>query len=184
MKKIIATLVFISVSFMAKSQNVKSTSSVEKSLFGIQVGVLSIYALHEAKLSHSTTLRTELGLEPGVVNDNDKLFFTPVINIEPRWYYNLDKRQKKSKRIDNNSGNFCSLKTKYHPDWFTISDQKNINFSNSLSLIPTWGIRRNLGKHFNYETAIGAGYIHYFDKNNTDDNGLIINLHLRIGYSF
>ncbi len=43
---------------------------------------------------------------------------TPVITAEPRWYYNLNKRVSKSKNIEGNSGNFISLKTSYHPDWF------------------------------------------------------------------
>ncbi len=38
--------------------------------------------------------------------------------IEKKIYSNLNRRKKKSRRIDGNSGNFISLKTTYHPDWF------------------------------------------------------------------
>jgi hypothetical protein len=69
---------------------------------------------------------------------------TPVITAEPRWYYNLNKRVNKSKRIDGNNGNFISLKTSYHPDWFVISNYDNINIISDISLVPTWGIRRNI----------------------------------------
>ena len=61
--------------------------------------------------------------------------------------------------MDGNQGNFLSIKTSYHPDWFVISNYDNINIISDISIIPTWGIRRNIGKHFNSETGIGYRYI-------------------------
>ena len=53
--------------------------------------------------------------------------------------------------------------------------------------MPTWGIRRNIGNHFNYETGIGIGYVSYFNEDNVisfNENDVVVNLHLRIGYRF
>jgi hypothetical protein len=112
---------------------------------------------------------------------------TPVITLEPRLYYNLNKRVKKSRRIDGNSGNFISLKTSYHPDWFVISNTENVSVISSISIIPTWGIRRNIGKHFTYETGIGIGYRYAYAKQagflENESEGTV-NIHLRIGYRF
>ena len=80
-------------------------TSVEKSIFGIQTGVLGIWAYNETKLSNTIALRTELGFDFGIwettfYDDYDSPFLlTPVIVIEPRFYYNLEKRSKNSKSL-------------------------------------------------------------------------------------
>ena len=187
MKKIFLPLIFCGLTFITNAQN----ASVEKSTFGIQTGFLGIWAHNESKLSNQIALRSELGLDTGIfgsdVNDINGFLLVPAITLEPRWYYNLNKRQNKSKRIDANSGNFISIKTTYHPDWFVISNEDNINFISDISIIPTWGIRRNISSHFNYEAGFGIGYVHYFEKDNVvllDESGVTVNLHLRIGYRF
>lgn len=175
------------MTLVAKSQ----TASVEKSTYGIQTGFLGIWAHNESKLSNSIALRTELGFDSGIWGgsfyDGTGFLMTPVITLEPRLYYNLNKRVKKSRRIDGNSGNFISLKTSYHPDWFVISNTENVSVISDISIIPTWGIRRNVGKHFTYETGIGIGYRYIFAKQAgflENESEAALNLHLRIGYRF
>ncbi|WP_233530585.1 hypothetical protein [Gelidibacter salicanalis] len=136
-------------------------------------------------------MRSEIGLDTGVsISDGNNItgfLLTPVLTLEPRWYYNLNKRASKSRRTDGNSGNFISIKTTYHPDWFVISNESNLNFITDISIIPTWGIRRNIGDHFNYEAGFGVGYLHYFKKDNVifiSEPDVAVNLHLRIGYRF
>ncbi|WP_111708482.1 hypothetical protein [Lutibacter citreus] len=187
MNKILVTLTICLFTLIVKSQN----TSVEKSIFGVQTGFLGIWVHNESKLSNQFALRSEVGFDTGVFENNiyDKAGFilVPTITLEPRWYYNLKKRENKSKRIDGNSGNFIALKTTYHPDWFIISNEDNINFISDISIIPTWGIRRNIGNHLNFETGFGIGYVHYFEEHNfilIDDSDVTINLHLRIGYRF
>ena len=185
MKKIVLSLILCALTTIVVSQD----ASVEKSVFGIQTGFLGIWVHNEARLSNHIALRSELGLDAGVYgNDNiDGYLLAPSITLEPRWYYNLNKRQGKSKRIDGNSGNFISIKTTYHPDWFVISNENNFTFIPDITIIPTWGIRRNIGNHFNYEAGFGVGYIHYFKKDNVvliNEADVAINLHLRIGYRF
>ncbi|MCG9792937.1 hypothetical protein [Flavobacterium algicola] len=187
MNKTILTLVMISLSLTAKSQN----TSVEKSVSGIQIGLLGIWAHNEAKLSNQIALRTEIGLDSGIWSgdyyDGTGFLMTPVLTVEPKWYYNLNKRERKSRRTDGNNGNFVSLKLTYHPDWFVISNYDNINIINDVSIIPTWGIRRNIGNHFNYETGIGVGYRYVFAKQAgylENESETAVNLHLRIGYRF
>ena len=111
---------------------------------------------------------------------------TPVLTLEPRWYYNLDKGTSKSRPIFGNIGNFVSLKTSYHPDWFVISNSGNVGIISDISITPTWGIRRTLGGNFNYEIGIGIGYGHLFAKQAgyRYNESEAANLHLRIGYRF
>jgi len=189
MRKIVLTLIFCGITIIAKSQN--QDVSVEKSNYGIQIGVLGIWIHNETKLTNQIVLRSELGLDSGIFGGSfypkTGYIMTPVITLEPKWYYNLEKRVSKSKNISGNSGNFISLKTSYNPDWFVISNYDNLRVVNQISIIPTWGIRRNIGNHFNYETGIGLGFRHYFAKSAgylKDESETALNLHLRIGYRF
>ena len=187
MKKILLSIFFCGLTLLVKSQEV----SVERSIFGIQTGFLGIWAHNESRLSKQIALRSEIGFDSGIYSNDfynvSGFFMAPALTLEPRWYYNLNKRQRKSKRIDGNSGNFISLMTRYHPDWFLISNKNDLNFIADISIIPTWGIRRHLGNHFSYETGLGVGYTHYFMEDNVfllNESDVALNLHLRIGYRF
>ena len=187
MKKILFTLTFCGLTLIAKSQ----TASVEQFTYGIQTGVLGIWAHKETKLSNLIALRAEIGMDAGFWGGSfypkNGYLMTPVIRLEPRWYYNLNKRVSKSRNINGNSGNFLTLQTSYNPNWFVISNYDNVEVADQISIIPTWGIRRNIGSHFTYETGIGIGYRYIFAKNVgyiENEREAALNLHLRIGYRF
>jgi len=111
----------------------------------------------------------------------------PVISVEPRWYYNLEKRSVNKKNVKNNSGNLFSIKLNYNPDLFLISNNKKLNVVNQLAIIPKWGIRRVYGNHFTFETGFGLGPILYFGKgseNLENEDKVYVDLHLRVGYTF
>lgn len=187
MNKYILIVTLCGLIFTVNSQS----ASVEKSTCGIQTGLLGFWAYNEAKLSNTIALRTEIGFDFGIWEstfyDDSPFILTPVISLEPRFYYNLKKRLKKSKIIEGNSANFFALKTSYHPDWFVVFNTENVPIVNDISIIPTWGIRRNIGQHFNYETGIGVGYSYTFTKHanfSIDKSEIEMNMHLRIGYRF
>lgn len=184
MKKKILLLIICITSITSNCQ----TASVEKTTFGIQTGLLGIWLHNEMKLSNQMALRTEAGMNAGIFGGDfypkTGFLMTPVITAEPRWYYNLEKRKLNSKNISGNSGNFLSLQTSYHPNWFVISNYDNLKTFNLITIIPTWGIKRNIGKHLTYETAIGIGYGHQFREDFADSEGVTANLHLRFGYRF
>lgn len=183
MKKLFFALFLLAQ--VAQSQE-QDTASVEKSIFGIQTGFFGAWVHNESKLSNEISLRSEIGLDAGfVINGSYSGFiFVPSLRVEPRWYYNLDKRSAKGKNIKNNSGNFISLTTTYNPDWFMIPEKKNLNFISSVSVIPKWAIKRTYGNHFTFETGAGVGYI-FYTEDYGDINGEVgVDLHLRIGYTF
>lgn len=159
--------------------------SVEKSIFGIQTGILGAWVHNEFKLSNEISLRSEIGFDYGF-NDNgysQTSVLIPSIRLEPRWYYNLEKRAKKGRKIFNNSGNFLALNMTYNPDWFYISNKDNLNIISTLAFVPKWGIKRTIGNHFTYEAGFGIGT--FIVLNNYDvDNHVAVDLHLRVGYTF
>lgn len=187
MKKIATILTVCLFAVITQAQ----TASVEESTVGIQTGFLGVWVHNEYGLSNQIALRSEIGLDAGFFGgrfyNRSGFIMAPVITLEPRWYYNLDRRVKKNRHIDGNSGNFISLKTSYRPDWFVISNVEGLRLVSDVSFIPTWGIRRNLGNHFTYETGIGLGYVYYFAKEagfSKNEGEIALNLHLRIGYRF
>jgi len=164
---------------------------VEKSITGVQTGIIGIWINNELGLTKEIALRTEIGLDAGLMSgtyiDGTIFLLAPVITAEPRWYYNLDNRQKKGKSTQNNSGNFLGLNLSFHPDWFILSNVNDLSVMNQITIIPKWGIKRSIGQHFNYEAAIGLGYRHIFKKEYgyfEDENEAALDLHLRIGYIF
>ena len=176
---IVLLILFTSFSFAQEEP------SVEKSIFGIQTGILGVWVHNETRLTNSIALRTEIGLDFGI-NGNDNTTTTaliPSIRVEPRWYYNLEKRIAKNRKIANNSGNFLALNVAYNPDWFYISNKENINVISTVAFIPKWGIKRTVGNHFTYEAGIGlGGFIVLNDYE--PERKIALDLHLRIGYTF
>lgn len=138
MKTKILFIVFL-ISNFTQSQN--TNNNLEKSIFNLQTGVLGTWLNNEIKILPNFVLRSEIGLDAGLFtrdfsNSNTTTFLTPVINFEPRWYYNINKRSKNNKTVKNNSANFFTTSISYHPDWFVISSNENLNVYNQLSVIP------------------------------------------------
>ncbi len=179
MKKTLLTLVLLGITLTTTAQN----PSVEKSLFGVQAGILGIWGNYETKLTNLIALRGELGLSGSSFTSNER-FWAPEITLEPRWYYSIKKRHKKGKSILKNTSNFVSFRTRYRPDIIVIPNSTVTNFINDISYHLLWGIRRHIGSHFNYEAGMAIGYVDYLKDFFEYDDGLSLELHIRIGYSF
>jgi len=186
MKKSILLCAMLMAFTLAKGQDI----SVEQSIFGIQTGLLGIWGHNEFRMSNELAFRSEIGLDGGIFGgsyyEGTGFFLIPLLAIEPRWYYNMNKRASKEKRTDGNSANFLSLRIAYHPNWFMISNQ-DVDVVSDISIIPSWGLRRNLGQHFNFETGAGIGYVYYFAKNagySENEGEVTINILFKIGYKF
>lgn len=165
--------------------------SVEKSTFSFQTGFLGFWLNNESKLSDKFTLKTEIGFDAFTrSNEDDNMSLdalAPVITLEPRWYYNLEKRASKGRKIHNNGGNFVAITTSYHPDWFLLSGKEDMYVNHQLAIIPKWGIKRNIGNsNFTYELGAGLGYNFILNRRHSFDNSdqIWLDLHARIGYVF
>ncbi len=184
--KIIVTLTLLAFLLNVSGQE----ASVERSTYGIQTGFLGTWVHNELRITNSIALRSELGLDFNFWGGDfvkDGYLLTPVLTLEPRFYYNLEKRESKSRKIINNTGSFLSLRTSYHPDWFNFSNYDNISVIPDLSIIPSWGIKTHIGKHFCFEGGLGYRLRTTFTKSmgysrNINDDEL--DIHFRIGYSF
>ncbi|SHF17238.1 hypothetical protein SAMN05444377_104179 [Flavobacterium fontis] len=178
----------------------QTTAGVEKNFYSIQTGIAGIWITNETRLSNAIALRSEIGLEHdftvGQHYDNAGFILQPVLTVEPRLYYNLRKRNAQGRKTSFNSGDFLSIKTSYHPDWFVLNLDANFTKTADLSIVPTWGIKRQIGSNFTYETGLGFGYRIVYLKANRNQGSQYSNdgiqnrhqyvpyLHFRIGYVF
>lgn len=192
MKRILV-LVSVLSTMIAKSQDV----SVEKSIYGLQLGLVNLNFLNESKLNRKIALRTEIGFELGFVTkksndpsikDKTSTAVIPDITLEPRWYFGLDRRARLNKNTKNNSSNYLSLKTSFMSGTTPIINADNVKIVSSLYAIPEFGIRRNFSKHFNYEFSGGVGYRYniFSDSKGCDceHNNTYLDINARIGYDF
>ena len=179
-------ILFVCLIFVAKL-TAQEEASVEKSIFGIQAGVMGVWANSEVRLSNTITLRSEAGfamtnwtIGRSFYGYDNEAFIPLVLSVEPRYYFDINKRYSKGLRIDNNSATFFSLKINYHAGWLMLSGKQPSN----IQIIPTYAIRGNIGKHFNFEMGGGMGYQYTFTSIKEENNIWAFNTVLKVGYSF
>lgn len=187
---------FVLISFMAKAQEVEKVS-VEKNLYGVQLGLVSTSFYYETQLQRKITLRAEIGLvlgyatrdyEDPAIEDESSTLIVPYVTLEPRWYYGLDRRKRLGKKTYNNSSNYVSLATSYMSNKTPIMNNGDFDVVSAITVVPKYGIRRAFAKHFNYEFSVGVGYQYNVFSNasgcNCDHNDVALDIQARIGYDF
>lgn len=193
MKKYIV-LIFVLLTFLAKAQEVEKVS-VAKSLNSVQAGLFSLSFQNESRLDRKLSLRSEVGLTTGKAiieypngQSENSFLILPYVNMEPRWFYGLDRRSRLGKNTKNNSSNYFSLLTSYYFSQATIVNTKDFEVAPLFQIIPEYGFRRSIGKHFFSEASAGVGFRHnFFDKSYTytiDENETVIDIQFKIGYIF
>lgn len=185
------SLFLLSFSIIIAAQEKPRDQEVKNSIFNVQAGFAGIWLNNEAKIVNNLVLKSEVGLSAGLWGgdyyDNTGFLMTPLLHLEPRYYYNINRRISKQKSINNNSGNFFSLKTTFHPNWFVISNYDNLKIISDFSVIPSYGFRRKISQHLNYEFSAGLGYRHLYLKDsgyNSNKSEIAPDLTLRLGYTF
>jgi hypothetical protein len=190
---------FLFITFLVFNINaIGQQATVEKNIYGFQIGLLSASFQYETKLARKIALHFETGAslyfyETASFNSNGtrKLgtITAPFFSVEPRFYYGLDRRLRLNKNIRRNGSNFISINTTYAANNNEITNSHNdYEIVPSIFIIPTYGIRRNFAKNFNYEFLFGLGYrYNIFSKTkgcNCAQSETDLNLQAKIGYNF
>jgi hypothetical protein len=138
----------------------------------------------ELPTGNNSTFSSALGIGygggyPDLTSGRNGIIYiiSPFLDLQQKWFYNFDKRNNKEKTVDNNSGNFISMRfiTKGNSIADNVTRTSNIDFAFG----PTWGIQRKYGKNFHLLFDVGPQY--YFD---TNGNGNIwpIMFQLNLGF--
>lgn len=164
-------------------------AGVDRSVWGAQTGFWGIWGHYELRLTNTIALRTEAGLDlalaGGAFYQQTMVALIPTLALEPRWYYNLNRRSVRNKRVTGNCGNFFTVRILHLPDWFVISNVKDVSASGSFAVVPTWGIRRPLGRNWIYELGMGLFYDYPLPRNQpVRADQLALAPYIRIGYWF
>ncbi len=189
---------FAVITFLLTSlfSNISAFSQQVESLHSFQLGYPGIGYSYEHALGKQLSINMEAGVDwswtygantsdiapidnfPDInqpkeyTKNNFEINFSPVLRIEPRFYYSV-KRRFEVDRFTNNSASFFCITTSFHSTIF----QKNER--SYLELIPKWGFRRAMGKHFIFETQIGAGLNFY-----RNSHLFAAGLDIKFGYVF
>lgn len=160
---------------MGISHSLKAQQNLTENI-NFKIGVLGSWLAYEKPLGESFLLDAEFGYLGGILND--EFIFTSTIELEPRYYYNLNKRIQKNKNTKNNSANYLALQMSYIPDFLTATTKNNSNIDvlRTFSAIPTYGLRRNISGGLNFDFEIGIGYLWAKDFNNEVTANLLIGL--------
>lgn len=178
MKKIFA-IVIITITNLCFAQNVENN---ELTNFGrINLGLHGLDASYEMLISKKIVWENSIGMGMGssIYGSSVEYLFdftkpTPYIKSELKYIYNTERRISKQKSILNNSGNYIGLQTKY-----SFGNNNHYKLNQTLLTEIHWGIQRNLGKKFLFNTHIGLGYITDFD---SKDGHITPTVGLRFGY--
>jgi len=173
------TIYIIVLALIGISQSTQAQKGLTEN-FNAKIGVIGGWLAYEKPLSDSFLLDIELGYIGGILNS--EFIFTSTIELEPRYYYNLNKRIQKNKNTKHNSANYLALQLSYIPDILTATTKKNskINVLKTFSAIPTFGLRRNITGNLNFDFEIGIGYLWAKDF----DNEVTANLLIGLSYAF
>ncbi len=146
-----------------------------ESLHSIKLGFPSLTYSYEHALGKQFSINMEAGVKWGwqSFNNSLKINSNPFLQIEPRFYYNVKKRFGEGKFL-NNSASFFSICSGV--DFIKHTGE---SYYPTLFVVPKWGFRRAIGKHFIFETQIGGGvqFNRYSTKFRPD-------LNLKFGYVF
>ena len=85
----------------------------------------------------------------------------PFVDLQQKWFYNLNKRMNKDRSTVHNSGNFISFRMKSKGPSIAENISRTSDFDFGVG--PTWGIQRSYKEKFHLLFDIGPQY--YFDTN-------------------
>lgn len=152
-KKVIIFAILSAFSFSGYCQSENRIQNIHSG----KLTILGASYAYEHSLFEQAVLNIELILIGGFGNNyiyGEYWVVVPNIRIEPRYYYNFNKRILKEKNNLNNAANYIGLSIDYQP---SISIGENAQATEYLSFVPKYGIRRNIFKFLYFEGAIGIG---------------------------
>jgi hypothetical protein len=187
--QILFTILICIVCFnLANAQDTTSTNSKTKV---VSLNKIKLYALgfgfeREQAITKLKTIYFGASIEsvvpffPKNLGESDVLKFEYSINVAPiftagfRNYYNLKRREKLSKAIENNSASFIGLEYNLITP-ILLNNRYTTRYVNSLS--PIWGFQKSISKNSNLEFSAGPSL-------QTDFNNTRISGFARFGVNF
>jgi hypothetical protein len=159
MKGIFTTILLVSF-FPVFAQDVNTKHQLQN-LTKLDLGLRGIGFTFEPRLGNKLSMDLSAGLGGGynISAGNFEYnwnFLQPAVYVivNPKFYYNLDKRIEKGKKTGLNAGNYLGLVIKYTSKGLG----ENPDVWDALLFNLHWGIQRQVGKRWTFNTHAGIGY--------------------------
>ena len=157
--KIIITFYLLVLASFTYAQNEDSTGLTK---FGrLNIGVHGIEFSYELPISNKLVWENNLGIGLGMNTNGGMAHYyfaldrpTPFVKSELKFIYNRKKRISKERNIHNNSGNYIGFQAKY-----SFGNNNVYDLNESILTEIHWGLQKNLGKRFLFNTHVGFGYL-------------------------
>lgn len=151
-------------------------------LHKIKLSLLGLTYQWEKPVSHKSVLTIEGGIAGGMSFSSGSTSRTafhyaivPEMGIGFKNYYNLDKRFKKGKNINNNAANFIA--TDVFVNGNPVLSSNGVVAREAIGLTAAWGMQRSISSVINFEWQTGV-------IGGTDFTDWVIVPNLRIACSF
>jgi hypothetical protein len=178
------TLAFLLFFSFLSAQNTSTANNLEK-LVKLDLGLRGVGITYEPKLSNKMSIELSGGIGGGYDISFQEFTYSwnlldPALYVvvNPKYYYNRNKKQAKGKTTALNSGNYIGLGIKYTSRGIT----ENTDVWDALLFNLHWGMQRAIGKGWTFNTHAGVGYaIDATDLSNSSGT-IYPALDLRFGY--
>lgn len=175
---ILAIIALFSITIYGQEQKTYNTEKVWR------VNFLNPGAELELPTGNYSTFSTGLGIGYGggypdlTYKDNGLIYIiAPFLDLQEKWFYNINKRIRKNKTVQNNSGNFISAR--FITRGPSIAENVTRTSDFDFAFGPTWGIQRKYGEKFHLLFDVGPQY--YLD---TNGNGNIFPIMFQLNLGF
>lgn len=181
MKFLLFMLLCLSFSLVGNAQNSKPT--LLKNLWKANYNLTNVNGEYEGVIGEKSTMRFSagVGISFRAYGGGNELFFdysiSPLLTTEYRNYYNIEKRSRIGKRIQNNSGNFLALTLLGKLPAFYSKNE--FGKEGAIALIPNWGLQRGVGRKCNFQFQAGPGIVTDFK-----EISIFPNVRIGVGYVF
>jgi hypothetical protein len=159
-------------------------------IYGGQLNIVlpGLTAYAELPVRGRLVLRPEISMNLGYARNTffsnapvESFAFTPAATLGGRYYYNYRRRADQGKRVYRNSASFVSLRAGYWPGLGVNLSDTPVSYTEGFTLIPTYGIRRSLGR-IQWECFAGLGYRYTGLEGENKTSGAGIDLRLAVGF--
>ncbi len=162
MKKVILLAAVALMTTISANTQTPTRPSAEATQ-SIQLSLMGLHYAYELPLARRMTLTGRVGADVGIAvdgnlfgNNRTTWMAAPTIDIEPRYYYGLDRRAAHGRSTYGNAGSFLTLCVKNMiPGWSSDKGTKPVG---ATFIAPMWGLRRMWGEHWLFEFTAGASF--------------------------
>lgn len=118
---------------------------------------------YERKIGDEFTIEAGIDFSFDAYYEDDNVFedyalvINPTIHVEPRYYYNLEKRYRRGRNVTYNSASYIGIFSELRMNPL-IEEKNGIDPVYDRFVVgPVWGIQRNLGRrgYFNFNFGYG-----------------------------